>query len=309
MPKFFQLPKSGKLARIFGRTQSKTVEHAPSILVYGGVVGLVTAGVIAGKSSYKANKVMISFKCEKANIEEAKKELAGKKDEEGNDLYPEKDQLHDTVMLYERLVFGMIKAYALPIALGAFSAYCVLKGHHMTLKRVAALGVAYTKLKESYDAYKETVDEVVDEKQAEKIDEKLKEKKQIMVFNRFFDERSAVWKNDYESNMMFLNYQQNYFNDTLITKGVVFLNDVYSVLDLPLTNEGSVIGWRVTREQVGSQDYEKIDFGLNRLEAGEAVMNLEFNPHGYVYGYLSTEERIREDEKNRRLADRMGGDE
>lgn len=82
---------------------------------------------------------------------------------------------------------------------------------------------------------------------------------------------------------MFLKCQQNYANDLLKFRGIVFLNEVYEMLGFPRTQEGQVLGWHYDIKNPIGDNY--IDFGL--CEASETSdIVLDFNVDGKVDQYL-----------------------
>ena len=62
----------------------------------------------------------------------------------------------------------------------------------------------------------------------------------------------ATWHKNIDLNLMFLKYQENYFNDLLACRGHVFVNEVLDSLGLARTKDGQLCGWTKG---------EKIDFG------------------------------------------------
>jgi hypothetical protein len=86
--------------------------------------------------------------------------------------------------------------------------------------------------------------------------------------------------------MMFLRAQQTYFNNILISRGHVFLNEVYDALGIDRTEAGAIVGW-----VIGGGD-NKIDFGIFDGEnpRTRAFVNgyehsilLDFNVDGVIY--------------------------
>ena len=78
---------------------------------------------------------------------------------------------------------------------------------------------------------------------------------------------SQEWTNNPQTNFFVLKAKQSYANDLLSHRGHVFLNEVYDLLGLKRTPEGSVLGWRL-----GGEGKNYIDFGIFN-EASESVMS------------------------------------
>ena len=74
-----------------------------------------------------------------------------------------------------------------------------------------------------------------------------------------FGENNANWVKDPESNEMFLQMQEHYFNHRLNTQGHVFLNEVMQSLGFPPTRQGTYGGWVLT----GKPAYVDIRIGNN----------------------------------------------
>ena len=58
-----------------------------------------------------------------------------------------------------------------------------------------------------------------------------------------FTKESSHWSKDPEYNRIFLQAQQNYFNDKLKIKGYIFLNEVFEALGMQETKAGHNLGW------------------------------------------------------------------
>ena len=116
---------------------------------------------------------------------------------------------------------------------------------------------------------------------------------QYSDFARIFDEYCIGWSKDPESNLVFLKQQQNWANETLQSKGYLFLNEVYYALGIEETKEGHVVGWLYDPENPNYNNY--VDFGIYDLydERKRAFVNgyersilLDFNVDGEIYTKL-----------------------
>jgi hypothetical protein len=96
-----------------------------------------------------------------------------------------------------------------------------------------------------------------------------------------FDTSNVNWSKNTEYNLIFLRAQENFANDKLVARGVVFLNDVYEALGLPRTREGQTKGWAM------SEHHKRISFGINGARARtETQIPLSFNIDGEVLNKL-----------------------
>ena len=108
-----------------------------------------------------------------------------------------------------------------------------------------------------------------------------------------YDAGNNGWSKDPEYNLMFLRKTQQYANDLLRSKGILFLNDVYRLLGFPETKEGQIVGWYYDPENPIGDNY--VDFGLydihkrgsrDFVNGFERAVILDFNVDGNVWQYM-----------------------
>ena len=109
----------------------------------------------------------------------------------------------------------------------------------------------------------------------------------ISPYARYFDEKSAAWTKDPESNKFFLLRMQGYANEKLKQRGYLTLNEVYDMLDIPRTKVGQRVGWVYEPEYPIGDNY--VDFGIfdavhNRsfVNGYEKSVLLNFNVDGDI---------------------------
>lgn len=93
-----------------------------------------------------------------------------------------------------------------------------------------------------------------------------------------FNSESRHWMTGDGHNLLYLQTQQNFWNDMLRARGHVFLNEVLESLGFPHTPAGAVIGWTMS----GRGDRE-IDFNPAEVEDG---IHLDFNVDGFILDKL-----------------------
>lgn len=290
-----------------GRSVLLMKKHSPELLLAAGIVGGVSAAIMACKSTRKVDDVLDEHNHDMSQVCMA--ETSSMSKEESKELTKMKAQI------YARTAKDLIKLYLPPIALGAASVSCILGSHGIMTRRNAAIAAAYSVVQDRFNEYRgRVVDEFGEDKdkqlyfgtkqetiEAVEVDNKGKEKKvkkivnvkdpnQFSLYAKVFDDASPNWVNDAEINMAFLRAQQNYCNDLLKTRGHVFLNEVYDILGIPRTQAGSVVGW------VLSEDGDNfIDFGLYSIHNQEAMdfvngyienIILDFNVDGIIYNLI-----------------------
>lgn len=114
----------------------------------------------------------------------------------------------------------------------------------------------------------------------------VKESCNVSRYARIFDETCTGWTKNAEVNLNVLLAMQRLASDRLISKGYLFLNEVYDMLGLPRTSSGQIVGWIY---EPGSEDkdnyvhfmiHEKYNSGfINGLE-NTAI--LDFNVDGAI---------------------------
>lgn len=252
---------------------------------------------------------------EDVDVDYAKKLKALSK-QESVQSYTSDDAKKDLAITYAKTGLKFVKLYAPSVILGVFSLGCLLTSNNILRKRNVALAAAYATVDKGFKEYRNRVVERfgkevdhelrynVKAKEIEKtvVDEKGKEKTvketvnvidpsdAVDDFNRFlFDETNPNYKKVDDYNMMFLRSQQSYFNDLLVARGHVFLNEVLDALGIDRTKAGSVVGWVYDPNDKTRDNY--IDFGIfdytdqnkrNFIDGAERSIMLTFNVDGYI---------------------------
>lgn len=300
------------LVRNYYKCEGLMKKHSPEILATVGVVGVVASGVMACKATMKLNDV----------LEDSKETIDKIKEVSNNPSYAEKyseeDAKKDLTITYAQTGVKIAKLYAPSIALGTFSLSCLLISNNILRKRNMALSAAYLTVDKSFKEYRNRVSERFGEQvekeiryniKAQEIETTVKnedgtettvvEKVNVTDPNlysdyaRFFDESCAAWQKDPEYNLMFLKSQQQYANDLLISRGRLFLNEVYDMLGIDRTKAGQVVGW--VYDPVNPIGDNFVDFGIYDMdkERVRAFVNgyepnilLDFNVDGNVWDLM-----------------------
>lgn len=293
--------------RVVGRTKLLAAKVSPSAAITFGVVGMVGTAVLASRATLKAQSVVEDHKKMIDDTLVAYKEFKDKKDDNGILVYSEEDFKRDQIVAWSKTAVAMMKLYAPSVALGVVSISAIMYGRNQFKGRLAAVSAAYQLAEASLTRYRDTVrDEVGDDKEYElfsrtisKMDkEDDSDEAQAVVapktpscYARFFDENSTVWRKNALENRLYLHSQQNYFNDLLVSRGHVFLNEVYDALGLERTSSGQVVGWVLDR----NKEYNYIDFGIFDgdniakrafVNGDERSVLLDFNVDGIIYDLI-----------------------
>lgn len=305
-----QLPS--KVTRTFHRTGLKIKKYSPEILVGAGIIGGVTAAVMACKATTKLDTILddAQYKIEKIHEHVENPELLP----EGK-TYTEADAKNDLTITYAHTALDVIKLYAPAIAVGTLSVTAILAGHHVLRKRNVALAAAYTAVDRSFKDYRgrvverfgekldkelrynikaEEVEEVItNEDGSETIVKTTKEVAKGIPYSEYsfvFDEACLGWTKNPDYNKKFLIDQQRYANDLLKQRGHLFLNEVLDMLGIPRCTMGQMVGWIYDEKHPNGDNY--VDFGIfditiekNRdfLNGYERNVILDFNVDGVIH--------------------------
>ena len=298
----------------------KLAKVAPDILVVAGVVGTVAGVVLACKSTLKVNDILTNANDDLDLIKETYETVQNNKadgTDSANVEYEEKDYKKDLAIVYVQTAVKIVKLYAPSIAVLGLSITSILGSHKILNKRNAALTAAYTAVDKGFKEYrKKVVEELGEDKdlyfrhgiKAEEVevketDEKGKEKTtkktvttskygdgiEPSIYAKFFDSSCKEWSKDPEYNLSYLLQMQNIANEQLISRGHLFLNEVYDMLGIERTKIGQVVGWIYDEKNPIGDNC--VDFGIYNLESdrGRAFVNgyepvilLDFNVDGDI---------------------------
>ena len=291
------------ISRGFGRQMLLAQKNSPTILFGVGVVGMVGSTVLACRATLKVEEV----------LEKTKTDLATAKSMQHAD-YSENDRKKDISIIYSRSIGSLAKLYGPSILLGAASVGCLAKSHNILAQRNAAITAAYVAVDEAFKKYRSRVVAKYGEDEdrefmysSEPVDVVSKQGNIThstrvgpdapSMYARFFDELSPEWSKEPEYNSVFLTCQQRYFNQMLIARGHVFLNEVYDSLGLDRTEAGAVVGW--IRGPEGGDNH--VDFGLYEdnprardfVNGREGSILLDFNVDGLIFDKIGKEKKIK----------------
>lgn len=274
------------VTRIMGRTKLVLTKNMPHICVYSGTIGLVAAGVWACYKTLELPSLMDERDKNLALLQKAKDEEMALVETEDGSMRPYTDEEFARYSQMEDVVFlkSAIKLYAPAVILGAVSVALIFTGHHMQTKRLRNMTAALSATMASLEQYRTRVRDAVGEEKERDIwldrayTEQRKEttdpetgevKEETTQFEeapgthspyaRYFDETSSFFHRDAHKNKAFLIQSQHLANELLQSRGHLYLNEVFDMLDLPRTREGSVVGWIANRP---GEPTVHVDFGM-----------------------------------------------
>lgn len=302
---------------MFDKLAGALKNNSSGIMFLGGIALSIFAIHETRKASVKALEVKKKFEEDLQQVEEvyADPELV----KEGN--LSEDDHKHDTQVLTRNYILNTVKTYAIPVALEAGS-LLLFWGSRRKLKfENASLAAAATTSASILAKYRKNVVERFGEdvdkelrcgKKVETVTVKTpdketgeikKEKKKVEVvepkamddYMKIFDScTSSKWTKDPWQNKCIIKAALKAANAFLISRGYVFLNEVYEMLGMKPTIGGQTVGWYYDIEHP-ERFHNKIDFGIwetdnetvkRFLDGYEAVTVLDFNVDGVITPYL-----------------------
>lgn len=280
-----ELMKSVNLT--FNKLGFQLQKKSPELLIAAGVIGIVASTIMACKATIKACEVAEDAKETIDEIHEVEESGITK----AGNPYSADDAKKDLTTAYIQTGIKYVKLYAPAVIVGAASVTCILVSHKMMKQRMAAVAAALSATDKAFKDYRNRVIERFGEQvekelryniKAQEIeesvtDEKGKTKKVKEVadvasaegwdpskyspYARIFDETHGQWNKNPEMNQYYLKARQAQATDMLRTRGHLFLNEVYDLLDFPRTKAGAAVGWLYDpkRPELGDS---YVDFGM-----------------------------------------------
>lgn len=276
----------------FAKTALKLRGASPKIMFVAGVAGIVTAGVLACKSTLKLSDA----------LEPIEKEIQLRTEHaEQDEEYANGEFKKDLLKLKIHTVLNIAKLYAPAIGLTVISIGLLTSAQVVQARRTAGMTAAYTAAKEAYDQYRQRVVDKYGMDEDLKLAHGVRVVEETIVgkdgksktvthersagyspYAQLFTEGNPNWMPNSDNNWFFLKSQQNFWNDRLNSYGFVFLNEVYESLGLPRTKEGQLVGW-VAGEKNGDG---YIDFAIEAarefMTGAEDSIWLDFNVDGAI---------------------------
>lgn len=305
-----------KLQVMFNTVKFGAKKYAPELLLGTGIIGVVGSTVLACKATLKVEEVLDEYETQKDKIEWGKE-----RHEDGEINYPAEVAKRDSQVLKVQTSMEFVKLYGPSVTLMGVSIGCILASYRIMNKRNVALMAAYKVMEEAFTTYRQRViNEMGEEKDAHfmygtdtvyeeitEIDENGKKKKvqkskeelipgaKLSGFARMFEAEmpdqiggwvgSTAWSSIHDYNVSFLNAKEQYFNDKLVAKGVVTVNEVYEELGFAPTEAGMICGWKY--KAANGDGYisfrpRGIDGNWIMGKDGDAIV-LDFNIDGVIF--------------------------
>ena len=286
---------------------------SPEILLGVGVVGVVGSTVLACVATTKASEIIEKMEDESDRIDKCA-ELR-----ESSELdYSVVDERNDRRLLLFKTSGRFVRLYGPSATLMALSIFCIISSYGIMKKRNIALMAAYKLMEEAFTNYRKRVvaelgergdahfmygEEFVEGETRKVIDADGNEKELSPVinhlsgFSRSFEAMkpdqyggwtgSSQWSpTHHEYNINYLTQKEQYFNDMLVIKGAVSMNDVLSELGFPITEAGMICGWKYKSENgdgyISFRPRGGVDGNWTYGRDGDSIL-LDFNIDGVIF--------------------------
>lgn len=297
---------------LMGSANYTIQKHLPAILLGVGLTGIGVGTVMACQATLKAQTVLATYGKQSGSIDDC---VTLRETSEVD--YTPKDEAEDRRTLMLVTSGKMLRLYGPSATLMIFSAFCILRSYRIMSSRNVALMGAYKILEEAFGKYRRNVIEEF----GEDADTRLRygtrlsedgatrtitnadgsETKLIHVdynlsgFSRSFHPDapdqvggwtgSTQWSKVHDYNIDFLNSKEEHFNNALISKGFITVNEVFAELGFPSTEAGMICGWRAKSERGDgyiSFRPRGIDGGWVYGQNGDEII-LDFNIDGVIF--------------------------
>lgn len=300
----------------------KIKKYSPQILTVCGVAGVVGTVAFASHAGIRVHDEIMPIMHSQLN--EVKQGLAFSEEEmEAHGLtksdYTEQDARKDTFIIYAQAGLRILDIYLPTIICAGSTIACFLGAEKILNDRYAGALALAEATTAAYAGYRDRVKEQFGEDVENNIfNNRTVEKKKVKVesedgkthteteeevtirgeqfspYARIFDETNPNWSFDSSQNKMFLECVEKVMNDRLVSRGYLFLNEVYDALGFTETSYGQLVGWLYG---YGGRD-QKVDFQIWNMNVGnpeqkirfingdESSVVLDFNVDGVIYDCL-----------------------
>lgn len=245
-------------------------EHRTSLMIGGGIAGMVIAGVTAVRVTPKASMLLEERRCSK------------------HDAYLENTEANPqlTIKDYVQVTW---KYYLPPIALATVSAGAIIFAHKVDRKENAALAAAYAISESRLKEYSEKVLETVGEKKEKEVRNAIDKDRvnnnqpvdgEIISTGQGDTLCMDAWNGRYfYSDIEVLRRAAVDLSRAVLNDETVTLNDFYDRIDLPQTKNGDFFAWEIGNhhEMIELSFSSQLDFKKRPV----LVMDFKFAPTYY----------------------------
>lgn len=242
-------------------------EHRTSLMVGGGIAGMVIAGITAVRVTPKASMLLEERRCSK------------------HDAYLENTEANPQLTIKDYIQVTW-KYYLPPIALATVSAGAIIFAHKVDRKENAALAAAYAISESRLKEYSEKVLETVGEKKEKEVRNAIDKDRvnnnqpvdsEIISTGQGDTLCMDAWNGRYfYSDIEVLRRAAVDLSRAVLNDETVTLNDFYDRIDLPQTKNGDFFAWEIGNhhEMIELSFSSQLDFKKRPV----LVMDFKFAP-------------------------------
>lgn len=245
-------------------------EHRTSLMIGGGIAGMVIAGITAVRVTPKASMLLEERRCSK------------------HDAYLENTEANPQLTIKDYIQVTW-KYYLPPIALATVSAGAIIFAHKVDRKENAALAAAYAISESRLKEYSEKVLETVGEKKEKEVRNAIDKDRvnnnqpvdgEIISTGQGDTLCMDAWNGRYfYSDIEVLRRAAVDLSRAVLNDETVTLNDFYDRIDLPQTKNGDFFAWEIGNhhEMIELSFSSQLDFKKRPV----LVMDFKFAPTYY----------------------------
>lgn len=245
-------------------------EHRTSLMIGGGIAGMMVAGVTAVRVTPKASMLLEERRCSK------------------HDAYLENTEANPQLTIKDYIQVTW-KYYLPPIALATVSAGAIIFAHKVDRKENAALAAAYAISESRLKEYSEKVLETVGEKKEKEVRNAIDKDRvnnnqpvdgEIISTGQGDTLCMDAWNGRYfYSDIEVLRRAAVDLSRAVLNDETVTLNDFYDRIDLPQTKNGDFFAWEIGNhhEMIELSFSSQLDFKKRPV----LVMDFKFAPTYY----------------------------
>lgn len=257
--------------RVFTQAGMLIRKHAPHILIASGIISMGAGVVSAAVETSAAN--------ENEDLDTHLKAWSAITSETVPDR---KVYISAKGVLGAKIAKNFLFAYRKTILFTACGGALIVSGHAIQTRRYTGLLAAYSAVDRAFKNYKSGVAEVFGSEGVKKMQKWVNEKSQediapeeagdvppivkdledlkamgikphridvegLSPYARVYGPGCEDWEGSKEHDELMLSTTQAYFNDRLVARGHVFLNEVYDAFGISRTPAGAVVGWTYDR--------------------------------------------------------------
>lgn len=259
------------VTRVFSQVGMKLSKHSPHILIASGIIAM-GAGVVSAALETSAA----------SENEELAAHLGAWSTVTSETVEDKRVYISAKGILGAKIAKNFLFAYRKTLLFTTCGAALIVSGHAIQTRRYLGLVAAYSAVDRALKNYKAGVAEVFGSEGVRKMQNWVNERSQdefvpeeagddkpivkdledlkamgirphridiegLSPYARVYGPGCEDWEGNRDHDEIMLSTTQAYFNDRLVARGHVFLNEVYDALGISRTPAGAVVGWTYDR--------------------------------------------------------------